>query len=180
MSHTAIRPSTRILRIIDPTAPVPIATGGQRTLAGVSGKVLGVTANGWGSWAGIRADYVRFLTSERGVRQTHSWDVPLGSRAGAAILAEIAETCDAVVVGLANCGSCAVTTAANCNDLVEAGIAVVAVATQRFERLLASLAPSLPLVVLPANLEQLDEEQIRELQPELFAQIEAKLTASAP
>lgn len=177
MTMTTSLPATRILRIVDPTAPAFVATGGRRSLHTVEGKVLGVTGNGWGSWAALREAYLKHLSTER---EAHglSWDVPLGSKADPATLEEISIKCDAVVVGVANCGSCAVSTAANCNDLAEAGVPVVAVVTQRFERLVASLAPSLPLVVLPANLEQLDDAGLCALQPDLYADIEAKLTAS--
>jgi hypothetical protein len=56
---------------------------------------------------------------------------------------------------------------------------VVAAVTQRFVTLLTSLAPGLPLVVLPATLEQMSDDELEQLAPRLWEDLVSGLTSAS-
>lgn len=161
--------------VFDPIALSSAASTGAQVVDTLDNKHVSIMANGWASWVSLRHMMVAELQTVAPSTTVRSWDVPLGSKASAQVLADISEQSDAVVIGLANCGSCAVSLAANAAFLMGSGLPVVAVVTERFQTLVESLQPELPLIVLPAALEQLDELGLKEIETGLWARLEGKI-----
>lgn len=152
--------STATFTVLDPVAPAVTASTDTEALTAIAGKRVTLLGNGWPSWDHLRAAVADRLRTEHDPAEVSTRDVPLGSQAPAEVLDEIAEHSDAVILGLANCGSCAVATTQNAGQLASRGVPYVAVLTEQFVELASSLDPALTSVVLPAGLEQLSTAEL--------------------
>ncbi|GAA1827579.1 hypothetical protein GCM10009836_01610 [Pseudonocardia ailaonensis] len=167
------------ITVLSPVAAAAaVGVGDVARLDGLTGRSVAIVGNGWRSWAALREPIRAALVDEHGVTGVELFDVPLGEPAPEEVLRDVAKA-DAAVVGLANCGSCAVATARNARWLADNGVAVLVAATQRYAGMVASLAGELPLVNLPADLEQFDDGRLATLAAELPRQIATHLGGRA-
>ncbi len=129
-------------------------------------------------------DRLEFLLTERaeGVATTQ-YLVPNGSAADPALLAEIAGSADAAVVGLANCGSCTAWSYHDAACLSQLGLPVALVVSSQFtglvEALAAARAVAIPTVVLDVNPETVDAESALRLLDAAYDRIVAALLTPA-
>ncbi|MQA06592.1 MAG: hypothetical protein GEV07_29110 [Streptosporangiales bacterium] len=168
---------TATLTVLSPVAPSDTSSTDEEALPSIAGRRVTLLGNGWPSWDHLRAAVADRLRAEHDPAEVSTRDVPLGSQAPAPLLDEIAADSDAVVLGLANCGSCAVATTQNAGQLARRGVPYVAVVTEQFVELASSLDPALTTVVLPAALEQLGSDQLDAIATDLPDRLVAALVA---
>ncbi len=172
--------------LVDPTAAqAPPARAGARvpSLGSLTGRKLALVRNAWPSWH-LMTDRLERLLSERvdGVSTTRHL-IPNGLAADPALLAEIARSADAALVGLANCGSCTAWSYHDAVCLAELGLPVVLVVTSQFtglaDALAAARAVTIPTVVIDVNPETIDTDSALQLLDGAYQRIVAALLTPA-
>jgi hypothetical protein len=163
--------------VLDPTATAPsrVATSGP-DLDQLAGRRIGIRHDAlWKSFDWVTDEWSSLLQSDGA--EVQLWRSQ--SRAGPdgdqiqAQLDDFLGPLDAVICGLANCGSCTMLTVQDALEGTAKGMTSVAVATERFGRLASSLAdaaghPALRLQLLPSALESLDEGAVRDAAREAY------------
>lgn len=130
----------------------------------------------WRSWDWVSDEWTKQL--EAAGASTSTWrSATRTGKEGDAASAELASfvgQLDFAIVGLGNCGSCTQWTIKDAITAANAGVPTVAIVTQQFKDLAATLAglggrPDLRLEVLPYPLDTLPEEEVRQIAKEHFA-----------
>jgi hypothetical protein len=169
--------------LVDPTtAPAPPDSALAATLETLAGREVALVRNAWPSWHRM-ADRLGSLLADREDAATQQYLVPNGSAAEPEQLRLIAETADAAVVGLANCGSCTAWSHHDAVVLSSLGVPVVLVVTSEFTSLVDALAVSagvrLPTVTIDTNPETVPEATALDLLDGAYDAIVAALTTPA-
>ena len=183
----ASTPAPQTVLVIDPGAERDSATPDPGPDAGpLLGRTVGFRVDVlWRSWDWAVEEWTAEL-ERRGVRTT-SWRRAQGltgaeGRQQAAQFDTFVESIDVAVVGLGNCGSCTSWTIKDAVAAASAGRPTVAVVTQQFEQLSATLAatygrPGLRLLALPYPLDVRPEHEVRRIARETLDQLLGRLGA---
>jgi hypothetical protein len=149
----------------------------------MTGRNLALVRNAWPSWNRMTDRFEGLLTERVDGVATARYLIPNGSAADPALLAEIAGSADAAVVGLANCGSCTAWSYHDAVCLSEQGLPVVLVVTSQFTSLVDALAATrgvtIPTVVLDVNPETIDTDAAQRLLDGAYERIVAALLTPA-
>lgn len=151
--------------LVDPTAAASLAAPVSAAapvpaLGSLTGRKLALVRNAWPSWHRMTDRFERLLAERVAGVATTRYLIPNGSAADPALLAKIAGSADAAVVGLANCGSCTAWSYHDAVCLAQLGLPVALVVTSEFaglaDALAAARAVTIPTVVLDVNPETID------------------------
>lgn len=156
------------LQVLDPVAPAPsVAAAGPATREGpaIDGQHVVVTNNGWPSWNALLAEVLPRL-DKHGAREVTVVELPMGRAGDAQTLADAASKGGPILIGLANCGSCTVASMQNATKMNASGRVFVAV-TDRFVGLASTVAPDVPIIRLPDEIERLQGADLAALVPGL-------------
>jgi hypothetical protein len=96
--------------VLDPTGQpaeiVPASGAGTRVVGGLGGKRIGIVDNRMTGMRPLAGAIERALVAEFEVASVDHWEVPHSIAPDPEVLATIAESCDAAILGLGNCGAC--------------------------------------------------------------------------
>jgi hypothetical protein len=187
LSGSSTGESARVI-VLDPTAEVDVSNRDPGPDAGpLPGKVVGFRVDAlWLSWDWVVDEWTKALEAAGvTVRSFRRFQGLAGSegadadKAYAALLGSV----DAAVVGLGNCGSCTSWTIKDAIQAAETGLPTVAVITEQFTGLAATLAthyrrPGLRTHVLPFPLQTRAEQDVRNIARDAFPRLLSQLGAS--
>ncbi|WP_433602305.1 UGSC family (seleno)protein [Nocardia sp. CA-135953] len=177
-----------VLRVVDPCAAAAVndADPGP-TLDSLAGKRIGFRVDVlWRSWDWVVDEWAAGLRAIGAVpviwRRSQGLDGEAGRDQNASY-GEFLASVDAVVCGLANCGSCTSWTVKDAVTALSAGLPTVAVATAHFRPLAQTLAAQygrsgLRVHQLPYPLDIRPEPDVREMGREHFADFITQFTAA--
>jgi hypothetical protein len=160
------------MTILDPRAEAADSDRGNGPDVGpLKGRTIGLkTDEFWYSWDWVAEEWARLLEAD-GAR-TVTWREPMPQGVSTPLSVEdfdqFANEVDAIVTGLANCGSCTFVAVRGGMAGLERGFPTVFVATEHFERLARVLTgesgwSDIRMTILPYPLEGLPEQEIRQI-----------------
>ncbi|HWL78702.1 UGSC family (seleno)protein [Microbacterium sp.] len=182
--------STIASTIIDPTVSSSVSTKKGRmpraaraaSLAGVRvGLLENTKRNAADLLDGIGEALVRDLGAAELVRKTKKqFALPLTAE----VVAELSESCDVVVVGVGDCGSCSAAAVADGIALERAGIPTAVICTEAFASTSQAMAelkgdPDFPYILTEHPVANLDAGQLVDRAAHLVPDVVARLTAPA-
>ncbi len=181
--------STIASTIIDPTVSSSVSEKGRmpraaRT-ASLAGARVGLLENTKRNAAdlldGIGEALVRDLGASELVRRTKKqFALPLTDE----VLVELSESCDVVVVGVGDCGSCSAAAVADGIALERAGIPTAVICTEAFASTSQAMAdlkgdPAFPYILTEHPVANLDAGQLGDRAAQLVDDVVSRLTSPA-
>jgi len=182
--------STIASTIIDPTVSSSGSTEKGRMpraarTASLAGARVGLLENTKRNAAdlldGIGEALVRDLGATELVRRTKKqFALPLTAE----VLADLSESCDVVVVGVGDCGSCSAAAVADGIALERAGIPTAVICTEAFASTSQAMAdlkgdPDFPYILTEHPVANLDAGQLGDRAAQLVPDVVARLTAAS-
>jgi hypothetical protein len=179
----------RRLKVLDPTALGGAGDPDSGPDAGpLAGKRLGIRVDVlWPAWDWTVEEWTPLFEGQGATvttwRRAQGLKGPEGDRKQAEYDAFVGGV-DVLISGLANCGSCTSWSVIDGLNGLTRGIATVVAATEHFESLAHTLAadmgrPGLRLMILPASLNTLPEETVRQRARDLFGPLLASMGVNA-
>ena len=166
--------------IVDPRGRTRIAGGvAVQELTGLKGKRLAIVTQGeWRSWLFFRDRLEAHLSGPGQDIDHRRWQDERPYKPER--YDEIAQSADAAVIGLGNCGSCTATVAMAAAELASRGLPTLVVVTAGFETLAAQTLKfkgqgDVPLLVLPAAYEVMTEDELVRIADERVPEVELGL-----
>ena len=175
-----------VITILDPRAEgADEDRGNGPDLGPLRGRTIGLkTDEFWYSWDWVAEEWATLLQADGA--QTVTWREPMpqgvSTPLSVADFDQFADRVDAIVTGLANCGSCTFVAVRAGLQALERGFPTVFTATEHFERLARVLSgesgwSDIRMAILPYPLEGLPEEQIRQIARDAYPAMLASLGA---
>jgi hypothetical protein len=187
-SATALSaPSGRII-VLDPTAEVEDRSDSPGPDAGVlAGRTIGFRVDVlWPSWDWVVDEWSKELAADGAAvstfRRVQGLSGDQGSEADVDYQRFLTDV-SVAIVGLGNCGSCTSWTVKDAAQAAETGLPTVAVVTEQFTSLAATLArhygrPGLRTFALPFPLQTRPESEVRTIAREAFPALLALMGAT--
>jgi hypothetical protein len=172
LEGAAVSTLTNVTMVLDPRAE---GTDGLRDngpdVGSLRGKTIGLkTDEFWFAWDWVAEEWAAALRADGADCLIWREPMPQGVRTPLSVAAfqEFTGSVDAVVTGLANCGSCTFVAIRAGMAALERGYPTVFVATEHFERLARVLTEEagwadIRMAILPYPLEGLPEQEIRQI-----------------
>jgi len=155
----------------------------EADLESLSGKTVGIRHDKlWESFDWVTSEWHKALEAE-GANVVLWRSTERNGKDGDEVTERFNEfvgSVDAVVSGLATCGSCTMLTVSDAVSAAQRGLPAVAVCTTQFEPLAHMLAtrdgrPNLKMVVLPFPLETRPEDEVRDIARKAFGSLKEAL-----
>jgi hypothetical protein len=175
-----------VVTVLDPRAEdLGESRGNGPDLGPLAGKTVGLkTDEFWFAWDYVAEEWAALLQADGA--KTVIWREPMpqgvATPLSVADFDQFAGAVDAVVTGLANCGSCTFVAIRAGMAALEREFPTVFVATEHFERLARVLTgeagwSDIRMAVLPYPLEGLPEDQIRQIARQAYPSLLSSLGA---
>jgi hypothetical protein len=177
---------TEVAIVLDPRAEDAGELRGNGSDVGpLRGKTIGLkTDEFWFAWDWVAEEWAAALKADGAETVTWREPMPQGVRTPLSIAAfdQFTGSVDAVVTGLANCGSCTFVAIRAGMAALERGYPTVFVATEHFERLSRVLTEEagwadIRMAILPYPLEGLPEAEIRQIARDCYPSLLASMGA---
>ena len=173
--------------VLDPrgveSAPVEAPGSGQRVEGDLRGKRVGIIDNLLAGMNELGDALAAELIERYQVSEVRRWIVPQSTVPDPALVEEITQDVDCVVIGLGNCGACSTWTCAFSARLRK-NVPTLDVVTQPFAVLAQNAfrahgLPEQPIVVLRAHAEEADDAEMRQFAGRIAEACASDLTSGS-
>ena len=92
----------RTIEYLDPVSPNTDKKLFVPAVGDLKGKTIGFLTNGWSSYNAMGARIEQVFSERYGITEMRTYDIPTSCAPPAGLLEQVADECDAAVVGMAN------------------------------------------------------------------------------